>query len=103
MRLASVRASAKAEPRVPTVDEVVAMVLDVEARIKEDPTTAREALRRLLGEGRIDLHPTEDGGYRAESVILPPSLPPRRQPRNGPKPREPSGSPGAPEFVGNDG
>ena len=88
---------------MPTVDEVVAMVLDVEARIEEDPTAAREALRRFLGEGRIDLHPTEDGGYRAQSVIFPLSLPPRRQPRNAPKPREPSGSSGAPEAVGNDG
>jgi hypothetical protein len=88
---------------VPTVDEIVEMVLDVEARIREDPMAAREALRQLLGEGQIVLHPEPDGGYRAESTIFPLRLPPSGRRRNASKPREPSGSSGASEVVGNDG
>ena len=59
------------EPRLPTEDEVLAYVVDVEARIKDDPTTAREALRRLLLDGRLVMHPQPDGSWKGESAVFP--------------------------------
>lgn len=71
------------EPRLPTEDEVMAYVVDVEARIKDDPTTAREALRRLLLNGKIIMHPQPDGSWRGESAVLPLRLAGTRKPRSG--------------------
>lgn len=59
-----------AEPRLPTVDEIMAYVLDVEARIKDDPTTAREALRQVLLNGKITLTPEADGSCQASSMLI---------------------------------
>jgi ribosomal protein L37AE/L43A len=50
-------------PRMPTVDEIVALVVDVEARIKDDPSSAREALRQMLLEGALVMAPLPDGSY----------------------------------------
>jgi len=73
------------EPRLPTEDEILAYVVDVETRIKDDPTTAREALRRLLLDGKLVMHPQPDGSWRGESLILPLRLAGgrTRKPRNG--------------------
>ncbi len=62
-----------AEPpeRLPTVDEILALVLDVEARVDEDPVAAREILRELLLDGHIVMHPQDDGTYVGNSVIFP--------------------------------
>jgi hypothetical protein len=38
---------------MPTVDEIVALVVDVEARIKDDPASGREALRQMLLDGAL--------------------------------------------------
>lgn len=58
------------EPRAPTVEEIVELVRDVEARLKDDPTTAREALRQMLIDGRITMSPNPDGSYNAESMLV---------------------------------
>jgi len=58
------------KPEVPTVDEIMAYVLDVEARIKDDPTTAREALRCVPVDGRITITPEPDGSCRATSALF---------------------------------
>jgi hypothetical protein len=60
--------------RLPTVDEILALVLDVEARIKEDPVGAREILRQLLLDGRIEMHPQPEGSYVGRSVVFPMNL-----------------------------
>ena len=62
------------EPRMPTEDEIMAYVVDVETCIKDDPTSAREALRRLLLDGRLMMHPQADGSWRWESAVLPMNL-----------------------------
>ena len=53
--------------RLPSRDEVLRAVVDLEARVAEDPVAAREALRRMLGADGIRLHPQPDGTYRAEA------------------------------------
>ena len=45
-------------------------MVDVEARIKDDPTTAREALRQVLIDGRITLTPQPDGSWQATSMLI---------------------------------
>jgi hypothetical protein len=81
----------KAVPRVPTVEEIQRFVIDVEARLRGDPTAAREALRQVLGDGKIVLHPQPDGTYRAQSMLVLGKLAAKT-----PKPRsgEPSGASG---------
>lgn len=98
----AVRREGKEDVRIPSVDEIVALVLDVEARIKDDPTSAREALRQMVHDGRIDMEPQADGSYRARSVIFPLDLQNKAQkPRGG---SVPSGASGVShEVVGNDG
>jgi hypothetical protein len=59
-----------AEPRRPTVDEIMADLLDIEARIEHDPTTAREALRQVLLGGKITLTPEADGTCQARSLLI---------------------------------
>ncbi len=69
----------------------------MEARIKDDPTSAREALRQALDHGRLYMEPVADGTYRANSVLFPLRLFWRmrmKKPRSG----EPAGAPGT---VGN--
>jgi hypothetical protein len=70
-------------PRVPTVDEIVGYVPDIEPRLTDDPVLAREALRHLLLDGRLTLHPQDDGTYRVESVIFPMRLQPSGRARRG--------------------
>jgi hypothetical protein len=82
---------------MPTVDEIVALVVDVEARIKDDPASGREALRQMLLDGALVMAPLPDGSYQARSVIFPIRLPSARKPRKG----EPSGA--SSEGVGIDG
>jgi hypothetical protein len=59
------------EERVPTVEEILTLVLDVEARVADDPVGARELLRELLLDGKIAMHPQEDGTYKGSSVVFP--------------------------------
>lgn len=44
-KLAGLKAATE-EPRLPTVEEITAYVLDVEARLRDDPTTARSSPSR---------------------------------------------------------
>ncbi|MBW2456347.1 MAG: hypothetical protein JRI68_17640 [Deltaproteobacteria bacterium] len=74
----------------------------IEARVKEDPIAAREALRRMLDNGRIEMHPQPDGSYRAESVIFPLILAWKIRRRKARKPRK-SETAEASEVVENDG
>ena len=71
----------------------MAYVADVEARLKEDPMTAREALRRVLLNGKIVMHPQPDGSWQAESALIYGRLAGsrKRKPRNG----GPSGASGS--------
>lgn len=62
--------SAASEPALPTVAEIMTYVVDVEARIKDDPTTAREALRQVLINGKITLTPQADGSWQAMSMLI---------------------------------
>jgi len=58
-------------PRLPTAEEMAALVIEVEARIKEDPTSMREALRQSLDQGRLHMEPLPDQSYRAHSLLFP--------------------------------
>lgn len=96
-RLEAAARNARVEPRTPTPAMISS--LDVEARFKDDPTGAREALRQLVAEGAIHMDPQPDGSYRARSFLLPEKLAKKsRKPRGG----EPSGASGVShEVVGN--
>lgn len=97
-RLEAVRRAGANQVRLPTVEEFTSLCLDVEGRIKNDPTAAREALRTMLINGRLDMEPLPDGTYKAHAVILPVKLAPgSRKPRGS----GPTGASGA--TSGNDG
>jgi len=83
------------EPRLPTEEEVLAYVVDVEARIKDDPASAREALRRLLLNGRLVMHPQPDGSWRGESAVFPMRL-------AGKTPKPQSGGPSGASGIATD-
>ena len=72
-------------------------LLRLQRQVKDDPTSAREALRRALQDGKLVMHPQPDGSYVADSMILPLRLGPRTRK---PRPGSPSG---AVEVVGSDG
>lgn len=98
LRLEAVRRGGGEPVRLPTIEEFTALCLDVEARIKNDPTAAREALRTMLSDGRLEMEPLPDGTYKAHGVILPVRLPAgSRKPRGS----GPTGASGA--SSGNDG
>lgn len=69
--LAAVERAAASPIKLPSPDEMLEMVLDLERRLTADPTRGREELRRLFRDGRIDLVPQPDGYYVARSEILP--------------------------------
>ncbi len=61
-----------AEPiRLPTPEEVLERVYDLEARLQQDPIAGREALRKLFKGGQIRLELGKDGIYTARSELLP--------------------------------
>ena len=58
--------------RLPTVEEILALALDVTKRFEEsDIPRARELLRQFFRDGRIDLVPQPAGFYIARSEVLP--------------------------------
>lgn len=57
--------------QLPTADQVLDRALDLERTLAADPVRAREALRRLLVDGRITLEPGADGPYIATFTFLP--------------------------------
>ena len=101
--LDSLGSEPKDPPRLPTVDEITTLVLDIEARIKDEPTVAREAIRRMLNGLRIDMYPNPDGSYRARSVIFPLDLAWKTRRRKSTKPRKSDEDSEASEVVENDG
>lgn len=60
-RLEQLRRSGRDSVRVPTIDDLSEIVLAVEARFKDDPTAAREALRTMLADGRPVMNPSPTG------------------------------------------
>ena len=96
-RLEQIRRLGRNDVRVPSLHELMKIVLDVEARMKSDPTAAREALRKMLRDGRLEMHPLPGGAYKAKSMILMLDLP-----HGSTKPRG-GGPSGASGVVGNDG
>ncbi len=70
---ASIRAiqrSASEPVRLPSIEEVMALVFDLEARFKEDIPGARELLRKLFKDGTIRLE-LDGENYVARSELLP--------------------------------
>ncbi len=47
------------------------MVEHLAELLPKDPTEAREQLRRFFHEGKIVMHPTEEGGWRTETRFYP--------------------------------
>jgi DNA invertase Pin-like site-specific DNA recombinase len=61
----------KSPVRLPTPEALVERARDLEKVLAADPVRAREALRGVFDNGRIEMHPTEDGGYVAKATFLP--------------------------------
>ncbi len=57
--------------KLPTPDEVIARVFDLEARLAEDPLRGREELRRYFRNGTLRLEPQPDGTFVARGEFLP--------------------------------
>ena len=56
---------------LPSPDELLDIVLDLNTRLTADTTRGREELRRIFRDGRITLVPQPGGFYIARSEILP--------------------------------
>jgi hypothetical protein len=67
-------ATAREPVKLPTVDEVLARVNQLEARLCEDLVGAREAMRHLLENGSIVLTPKPNGAYEARATFYPLAL-----------------------------
>ncbi len=69
--IAGLEQAAREPLRLPSIEEVEAQVIQLDARLKQDPESAREQLRRWLKEGTIRVGPREDGAIVAEGSLLP--------------------------------
>jgi hypothetical protein len=69
---------------LPSIDEVTALAIDLDARLTNDPEVGRAALRRWLHDGVIRVNQSPDGPI-AETEPLPRA------------PRKPRANPQAPE------
>jgi hypothetical protein len=69
--LASVEKKALAPRSLPTPNEVVTIVAELEGRLRADPTRGREELRQYFADGRIELVPQPGRFYVARSKFLP--------------------------------
>ena len=98
VRLAATNAERPEPVRLPTSEEIAGLVLEVEARIQDDPTSAREAFRQSLGEGRLHMEPLPDLSYRAHSLLFPMRLFWRMRMR---KPRSDGSGEASRNIVGN--
>ena len=57
--------------RLPSPDELMGIVFELEKRLSADTTQAREELRRIFRDGKITLLPQPGGFYVARSEALP--------------------------------
>lgn len=73
-RLVEVESVQRTPIRLPSPDEVLEAVLDLDARLAADVEAGRQAIRRLLRGGTIRLRPTPEGVYVAEADVLPLAL-----------------------------
>jgi DNA invertase Pin-like site-specific DNA recombinase/Arc/MetJ-type ribon-helix-helix transcriptional regulator len=69
--IAAIQARARMPVRLPTPDEVVQKVLDLEQVLAGDKARGREELRKLFDGGRVVLTPDPAGHYVATSKLLP--------------------------------
>ena len=69
--IAAIEREAATPIRLPSPAELERLVVDIEARIAQDPIAGRAHLRRLLKDGRIVLEPQPDGVYLARAEALP--------------------------------
>lgn len=69
--LAAAEAVSRAPVRLPTPDDVLRVVADLDRVLQADVAGGREALRRLLRAGTIRLVPGADRIYTAEAEVLP--------------------------------
>lgn len=68
--LAELAQEANRPLRLPSIDEVTALAIDLEARLTDDPEVGRAALRRWLHDGVIRVDQSPDGPI-AETELLP--------------------------------
>ena len=80
-KLAALASKPAAEARLPTLEEIASLALDVEARLRDDPIGGREMLRQLLHGEPLKMNPLADGGWKADSMIFPIELPKCTKPR----------------------
>jgi hypothetical protein len=57
--------------RLPSPDELMGIVFELERRVSANTTSGREELRRIFRDGKITLVPQPAGSYVARSDILP--------------------------------
>jgi hypothetical protein len=67
-QIAALEDSAREPLRLPSIDEVEAELRELDARLQQDPESAREQLRRWLRDGSIQIGPREDGELVAEGA-----------------------------------
>jgi hypothetical protein len=69
--IADLRARVAQPVHLPSPEDMLRTVFDLEGRLLADPAKGREQLRTVFRDGRIDLVPQPDGFYVARSQILP--------------------------------
>ncbi len=57
--------------KLPSPEDILKLVYQLDERLTRDVTCGRELLRRVFKDGRIDLIPQPDGFYIARSEVLP--------------------------------
>jgi len=93
--LAELAQEANRPLRLPSIDEVTALAIDLEARLTDDPELGRAALRRWLNDGVIRVDQSLNGPI-AETELLPLMV----LIDGGEKASAKSGSPRKPEIPG---
>lgn len=72
--IASLHAQAEEPIPLPSPDELLERVFDLDARLAEDALRGREALRQLFHAGELRLVPQDNGVYLARAELLPLAL-----------------------------
>lgn len=71
VKVAALDKQAREPARLPSVEQVMARVFDLEARLTQDPLRGREELRNYFRGGGLRLQPQPDGSWIARGEMLP--------------------------------
>jgi site-specific DNA recombinase len=71
IELARLTQQAQTPLRLPSIQEVTALVFDLDSRLAEDPEAGRQLLRRWFQDQQIQIIPQGDGTCLAQGALLP--------------------------------